>query len=173
MKKFGSSPRAGFTLIEILCVVVIFAIAAALVFGGMSGQGSLQAESGARQVMADLLYAQNQAIATQSFVYVYFNTSGSSYSLYSPWGTCLTNPISQASYTTNWSGQNWSVSSVNLDGTAKQPAMYFDSLGEPYSCTNTGASGTLFSTSGTIQISSGGNTVKITIQPSTGDITVQ
>ena len=54
--------RFGFTLIEILCVVMIFAIAAAIVFGEMSSQGNLQAESGGGEVMADLLApAQNQA----------------------------------------------------------------------------------------------------------------
>jgi type II secretion system protein H len=165
--------RFGFTLIEILCVVMIFAIAAAIVFGEMSSQGNLQAESGAREVMADLLYAQNQAIATASPVYVYFNTGGKAYSLYQPWGTTLTNPISQHAYSTSWSGENWSVSSAKLDNTANQPAMYFDALGTPWSCTSAGASGTQFTTTGTIVITSSGANSTITIQPGTGNITVQ
>jgi type II secretion system protein H len=165
--------RSGFTLIEVLCVVAIFAIAAAIVFGEMSSQGNLQAESGARQVMADLLYAQNQAIATAQPVYVYFNTGGSTYSLYQTWGTCLTNPISQHNYSTSWSSGSWSVSSVALDATAKQPAMYFDALGTPWSCSNTGSNGTQFSTTGSIIITSNGSNSTITIQPGTGNITVQ
>jgi prepilin-type N-terminal cleavage/methylation domain-containing protein len=173
MIKPRQSARPGFTLIEIICVVVIFAIAAAIVFAGISSQGDLQAESAARSVMADLLYAQNEAISTQQYVYVYFNTAGSHYYVYSPWGTALTNPVSQTAYSTSWSGQNWSVTSVNLDGAAKQPAMYFNALGQPYSCDSAGDPGTLFTTSGTIVIGSGGRTVTITIQPSTGDITVQ
>lgn len=162
--------RAGFTLIEILCVVVIFSIAAAIVLSNVGNQGDLQAESGARQIMADLLYAQNQAIATQQNVYVYFNTAGKTYYLYNPWGTTLTNPVSHASYSTNWSGASWSVSSVNIGGL---PAIYFDSLGEPWSCSNTGSGGSLLSTAGTVQVSSGGSIVTISIQPSTGDMTVQ
>src|ERR1700689_4326199 len=108
--------RAGFTLIEVLCVVVIFSIAAAIVLANMGNEGDLQAQSAGRQIMADLLYAQNQAIATQQSTYVYFNTAGKTYALYKPWGTYLTNPISHGNYSANWSGAAWSVSSASFGG---------------------------------------------------------
>jgi prepilin-type N-terminal cleavage/methylation domain-containing protein len=170
MQKPNHRARGGFTLIEILCVVFIFSIAAAIVIAGIGSQGDLQAQSAAREVMADLLYAQNQAIATQQNVYVYFNTAGKTYYLYKPWGTTLTNPISEHAYSTSWSAASWTVSSVNFGGS---PAVYFDSLGEPWSCDNTGSNGALLSSTGTVQITSDGKSMTISIQPSTGDMTVQ
>jgi prepilin-type N-terminal cleavage/methylation domain-containing protein len=196
MKAACRAKSAGFTLIEIMCVMVILAIAAAMVFAGLgdlTSQNSFQAQAEARQVLADLLYAQNRAIATQSNVYVTFNTAssttngvaGQTYALCSALpSTFLTNPVSQASYTNSWSGKTWSISSASLNG---QTAMYFDPLGMPWTCTATGSSGALMANNASaspsppfpsstytpyIAISSGGYTVYVAIQPSTGDMTI-
>jgi prepilin-type N-terminal cleavage/methylation domain-containing protein len=176
--------RRAFTMIEIMCVVIIMAIAAAIVFAGMSTQNDLFGESAARTVMSDLLYAQNRAIATQQNVYVSFNLTttaqggglgASTYAVCSSLpagsGTYLTNPVTHASYTNCWTGQNWWVSSVNVGG---QSAIYFNALGVPYSCTSSGGSGSMLSAVATIVVSGGANPpMTISIQPSTGDITVQ
>jgi type II secretory pathway pseudopilin PulG len=165
-----------------MCVVVIFAIAAAMVFAGLSNEGGLQAESAARAVMADILYAQNRAIATQQPVFLTFDTTGSAqsglpaytYALCSALPTTyLTNPVTHDSYTNSWSGQSWTVSSVGVtDSSTGLPAtsFCFNSLGTPCSSTNTSLP---LSTASTIIISSGGASATITIQPSTGDVTVQ
>ena len=47
-----------FTLVEVMCVIVIMAIAAAIVFAGLSNTNDIQAESGASSVLTDLMYAQ-------------------------------------------------------------------------------------------------------------------
>src|SRR3982751_6922276 len=69
----------GFTLIEILTVVVILGIAAAAVIPELGTRDDLKIASTARNVMGDLMYAQNRAIATQKKHYVQF--SGSTYTL--------------------------------------------------------------------------------------------
>jgi MSHA pilin protein MshC len=171
------SAAAGFTMIEIISVMIILAIAAAIVFAGLGNQSDLQAESSARQVMADLLYAQNRAIATQQPVYVSFTgqgTSSGSYSLCSSLSpvTYLTNPISQVNYTNSWSGTNWSVSLTNFSGNTN---MYFDSLGTPWLCNSSGGSATAFPTSSAAEvvITDGTSTEEITIQALTGEMSVQ
>lgn len=64
MTKFrGQYKLHGFTLIEVLAVVVIIAIAAAVVVPNMLSTGTMSLQAASRMVIADLLYAQNQAIA--------------------------------------------------------------------------------------------------------------
>lgn len=53
----------GFTLIEVLVVIVIISIAAAVVVPHMLSTGTMSLQAASRIVIADLLYAQNQAIA--------------------------------------------------------------------------------------------------------------
>jgi prepilin-type N-terminal cleavage/methylation domain-containing protein len=174
--------RFGFTMIEMMVTVLVLSIAAAIVGVGL-GAGNVsyaQTESAARQVMADLIYAQNRAIATQQDVYVTFNTASSTqngvaadtYALCSALpSTFLTNPMTQSNYTNSWSGKTWSISSVAFGG---QKQIYFDELGTPWECDSVGGSPTaLPAGGGTVTVSNGSYSATITIQPSTGDITVQ
>src|SRR4051794_19271606 len=74
--------RAGFTLIEILAVVVILGIASAIIVPQIGSRDDQKAASAARVVMADLLYAQNRAIATQKTHYVLFDTGAQVYRIF-------------------------------------------------------------------------------------------
>jgi prepilin-type N-terminal cleavage/methylation domain-containing protein len=171
-----SRRAGGFTLIEVICVVLIMAIAAAIVFAGLSNTSDLQAESAARTAMADLLYAQNLAIATQQNVYINFDLVNGDYSLCSslPAGatTYLTNPVSQASYINTWTGTNWSLSLTNFSGNT---AMCFDALGTPWLYNTASQTQAAFPTNAAaeIGITSGSKTVNITIQAITGEMSVQ
>jgi prepilin-type N-terminal cleavage/methylation domain-containing protein len=173
--------RTGFTLIEIMCVMVILAIAAAIVVASMSNTGDLQASAEARVMLADLTWAQSRAIATQQNVYITFNNTAAAangiaadtYAICSALpNTYITNPISHANYTNSWSGQNWSISVTSMNS---QSAMYFDALGSPHSCSavdGTGAASFPFA-GGTIAVTCNGRTVTLTVQADTGDMTVQ
>ncbi len=81
--------RRAFTLVEVLVVVTIIAIAGAVVVPSMSNTGSLSVQAGARIIIADLLYAQNEAIARQRSRKVIFNTTTNSYRLATGDGTTL------------------------------------------------------------------------------------
>jgi prepilin-type N-terminal cleavage/methylation domain-containing protein len=166
--------RAAFTIIEILCVVVILAIAAAVVLANLSNTGDFQAKGGARVVLTDLLYAQNQAVATQQNVYVTFNNGSGTYSLcsaLSPSVTYLTNPVSHGNYTTSiGSGALAGCTlSASLDGGTN---MYFDELGVPHSCDSSGGTVAYFTTSGTVTVSCENHPITVSIAPNTGDLTV-
>src|SRR5687768_1834495 len=69
--------RRAFTLVEILVVVLILGIAAAAIVPQMGNRGDLKAAAASRIIMADLIYAQTRAIATQTRHYVKFDTAGS------------------------------------------------------------------------------------------------
>ena len=78
----GSTAPPGFTLVEIIVVVVILAIIAAIVLPQATGISDVHAQSAARTVLADLEYAQNYAVVTQTSISVTFSTSGNSYKVH-------------------------------------------------------------------------------------------
>ena len=96
-----SQSRRAFTLVEILMVVLILAIASAVIVPQIGTRDDLKAAAGARVVMADLIWAQNRAISTQQEQYVVF--SGNSYTLwYKNSSGTLTqsiNPVTESPYT--------------------------------------------------------------------------
>src|SRR3954451_24604629 len=95
-------PRGrGFTLIEILWVVVIIGLAAGIIIPQISTRDDLRCASAARELMGDLLYAQSRSIAQGKMHYVQFNTTTGAYQVLdavSP-NNVITNPVSQQTYT--------------------------------------------------------------------------
>ncbi len=67
------SRHAGFTLVEILVVVVIISTATAIVAPRILSSGTLGVQAASRMLIADLLYAQNEAIAQQKSIRVVFS----------------------------------------------------------------------------------------------------
>ena len=70
-----------FTLIEVLIVVVIIGIVGAVVVPEMLQSGSMTVQAAGRIVIADLIYAQNEAIAQQSPRRVVFHPTQNRYEL--------------------------------------------------------------------------------------------
>src|SRR5215475_9916349 len=56
--------RRGFTLVEILAVVVILGIASAIIIPQIGSRDDMKAAAAARVLIADLIYAQNLAISS-------------------------------------------------------------------------------------------------------------
>jgi len=177
----SSAAPSGFTLVEILLVVIILGIASALLVPQIGERDDLQAASAARVIMSDLLYAQNHAIATQQYQYVTFNVANQQYTLYSGTptgpGTILTHPVYLTNYVMNFggSGQNSfpNVTLVSANFGNNQPTIAFDSMGVPYFYTAANSNNTAISGVGTVQISSGGYSLTIDVAQDTGDISVQ
>ncbi len=167
---FGNSPknslshgsrkgRCAFTLVEIIVVLVILAIAATVVVPYATGTSSIQASSAARLIMSDLEYAQNQAITTQTPVSVTFSVSGNSYTVSNASGT-LIHPISKQAYVVDFdtlSGfGNVSVSEADFGGASN---VTFDALGAP-------------DNNGTVTVVAGPHTYTVTVAPVSGRVTV-
>jgi Tfp pilus assembly protein FimT len=166
-----------------MTVVVILAILVAIALPSLATQGDMNASAASRVVLADLLYAQGQAIATGQQQYVSFTlasnapggTSGS-YSLSCPFGTVLTNPVSKQPYTKSFGSgvasalDDVELANMNLDN-ASNTVLVFDSRGEPLACPANGTP-VLLANTGTIVLQSGAAKVTLSIEPDTGNITV-
>ncbi|NJL31937.1 MAG: prepilin-type N-terminal cleavage/methylation domain-containing protein [Phycisphaerales bacterium] len=96
-RRVGS--RRAFTLVEVLVVVIIIGIAAAVVVPAMIRPGSLHVQAATRIVIADLLYAQNDAIAQQKPRRAVFDTANNRYRLTDAAGNTLA---------ANWKGSGGS-----------------------------------------------------------------
>src|SRR5436190_11873811 len=92
-------PRA-FTLVEILMVVMILGMASAIIVPQISQRDDLKVTTAAREMMADIIYAQNRAIVTQQRQFVKFDTTTKQYKLLNNYPTeaVLTHPVTKNPY---------------------------------------------------------------------------
>ena len=167
----------GFTLIEILGVVVILGIMAAVILPQLGNTNNQSSMAAARAVMADLLYAQSRSISLQQMHYVQFNTTSGTYQVMtsvSP-AVVISNPVSGQPYTVTFGSssttglQTMQLGSANFDS---QTVIAFDSMGVPYSY-NTSTSTATALVSGTIVVTSGSASSTITVAPFSGQLSVQ
>ncbi len=153
--------NAGFTLMELMVVVFIMLIAAAVIVPYASGTSSSSVVSASRMIAADLQYAQNVAISTQTNVTVTFNRNGKSYTLSNQSGT-LIHPMTKAAYTVNFtalSGYDRMVFHTVSFGSDGSAAVTFDEMGAP-------------DNAGTIKLVAGPYVRQIDVEAATGNVAV-
>jgi prepilin-type N-terminal cleavage/methylation domain-containing protein len=182
---------SAFTLVEILVVVTILGIAAAIIVPQMSSRDDLRVEGARRMVMADLIYAQNCSIAKQVWHYVVFDTTTSprkyrivtGLSPTNPNGTAIQHPVTlDAEYKVIFgdgapSGTipTHGLEVIDLASAAFEgphTILCFDELGVPYYYDPSSNTATAISTSGgsSISIRCGNVTRSVTIEPYTGEV---
>ena len=163
--------NAGFTVVEILIVVVIVAIAAMVAVPMMSSAGSMQIRSAANMIAADLEYAKSMAISRQKIHAVVFDKSTESYRIEDANGI-IDHPVKKGfKYVINFSNDSRlnkvDITDVDFDPDS-EPTITFDYLGSPYS--GTGITNPL--NSGVISLQAGGASVTISVEPVTGFISI-
>lgn len=179
--------RGGFTLAEILAVVVILGIASAIIIPQIGSRDDMRTAAAARTVVADLIYAQNLAISSGTNVYVRFDVANNRYSVLTAplsskpkFGDPVTHPITQSDYVQQFgpSGQGWaavSIQSAAMNGIdvnyRPEFTVGFDEIGSPYVwCYDLNSKNEL--NDGTIVIKAGTMTKTVTVSPATGEILV-
>jgi prepilin-type N-terminal cleavage/methylation domain-containing protein len=173
-----SKAKRGFTLIEVLCVVTILGIAAAIVIPEVGTRDDLKVAAGARVLMADMIWAQNRAISTEQKQYIVF--SGQSYTLwYADSSGVLhtnTNPVTTDTYTTTFAATGTQLEDVSISTTtppsfASKTALCFDEMGTPWGYN--GTSTFSMTTQGQVELNCGTQSLTVYIEPYTGEASVQ
>jgi len=180
--------RGAFTLVEILTVVVILGICAAIIIPSVSNRDDLRVAAAARLVMADLIFAQNKAIADQKPYYVRVDLDNKRYSIHATAPTTTTTitdaidhpllpPTFNGKYVTAFGvarsqTETISLGTANFGGTS---CLKFDELGVPYAYDAASAVSTQLTglTVGTIGLTCGKFNLTVRVEPYTGELTVQ
>lgn len=160
-----------YTLIEVLITVAIMGLAAAVVVPNMMQGGTLGVQAGARMIIADLLFAQNEAMAQQSDRRVTFDPTGNSYKV-EKYDTATSTWVLEFNPVLGDTGgsQNYQIDfdddgrfrgvdivSAQFNGTTE---VTFDDLGNP-------------SAGGTIRLRFDAHVFDIKVAPFTGRVTVE
>lgn len=178
----------GFTLVEILVVVVILSIAALIVTPSIGGGfDSIRVPAAARMVLSDILYAQNEAITRQQMTYLMMTPDASAPTGYSV--ALKYNPSAKEDYLVR-PGDGGPMKAIFGNGgsgpmgrTAINPfkqggdnraGLAFDSLGSPYTVDASGSTSPMSRPATlVVQNSAGDFKMTLTIQPFTGEVEIQ
>lgn len=155
--------HGGYTLVEVLIVVAILGIAAAVIVPNMLSAGTLGVQAAARIIVADMLYAQNDAIAQQRTRKVVFDPDNERYVLTDESDTVLTASWISGSannYVVDFTADNRFegvvIVSADFGGST---TLEFDALGGPLN-------------GGTVVIEFQGRQYRVTVASFTGRVTV-
>lgn len=159
----------GFTLAELIIVVVIISIAALFAVPMITSAADSQLRSACNMIAADLEYAKSMSISRQQDYSVVFDVASDSYEIRDESGTVIEHPVKVG---TNFvvdlpSESRLSavhIKSVSFDSTS---TVTFDYLGSPFN----GSGSSL--NSGSVVLEAGDFEMMITVQPVTGFLTIQ
>jgi prepilin-type N-terminal cleavage/methylation domain-containing protein len=163
--------RLGFTLAEMLVVIVILGISSMVVIPLISGTTDMQATSAARQIVSTLLFAQTAAIAHQQQYQVVFDTANNVYEVQDASGTVIADPMSPGSVYRVDFAKSSGLSQVRLDTVTfnGENNVWFNRLGAPY-CGDLGDN--IAMTNGMVAVKAGEQTINVAVEPVGGRIKV-
>lgn len=160
--------RYAFSLVELLIVITLIAIAASLAGPLLSDTDGTRLKAAGRLLVADLAFAQMESIThADDLCRVTFDQASGSYTLAksSAPTTPMTNPGTNRPYVTQFGiGRASELSGVSIQGYSLggDNVLAFGVLGE-----------TDQATSATITLEAGGQSLTIQIDPSTGEASIQ
>jgi prepilin-type N-terminal cleavage/methylation domain-containing protein len=156
--------RKGFTLIELIIIIVLISIVAALAASRLGSISGSKAPTFGDKLLSDIRYAQNLAMTQNRRYRIYFNTAPSplpdGYAVTTAAGLVVMDPAGSGPLSVTLNTGDYAGISVS---TPAGGFIEFDSLGRPYD-----SSGSLIAGVITLVISPGGSTV--TIAPRTGAV---
>lgn len=162
-----SNDDRGFTVIELILVIVVVAIIALAAAPRLANITGLKASATARRLQSDITYTQNLAMTSNRRHRVVF-PSATSYEVRDAAGALATNPDGGAPFAVTTDTGITLSWSLNGDS-ALNRGVEFDSLGRPYFYTGVTPSTANLAT-GTITVTGGGMAQTVTLQPQTGKV---
>ena len=152
---------SGFTLIELIAVIVIIIIAAMLAIPMFSSAAGMQVRAAADMIAADLEYAKSMAISRQKTYTVVFDEAAESYDIRDE-GGIISHPVTHGDYLVNF-GADSRVDRVNIVdadfGSSEQVS--FTYLGSPDP-----------DNGGTVTLSADTETMTVTVEAVTGYVSI-
>ena len=159
--------RHGFTLIEVIMVVLILGIAAAVVVPMASSAGSIQIRAGASMVAADLEYAKSMAISRGQAYSVEFSTANETYRVLDHNNVEIPHPVKKGfNYVIDFKNDG-RLDRVKIDNVNFGGKLTFDYLGTPYN-----SAGAPLAAAATVVLRSGDITKNVNVEPVTGFISI-
>lgn len=165
--------RTGYTLVEMLIVVTMMGLAAAIVIPSLASANTMKVQGALRMIVADITVAQSDAVAFQQnrAIIFRFNSDNSRYLMCEATGITpdSTTGIIQRRY---FGGENFGMASItSTTGLAPNNTLVFDALGGPVK----DGSGGAIVPAGTAQINISGSNEnwRINVEAFTGRVTVQ
>jgi prepilin-type N-terminal cleavage/methylation domain-containing protein len=157
--------RRAYTLVEVLVVVAILGVAGGIIVPSMLTSGTLSAQAAVRVVVADILFAQNEAVARQSNRTILFDSDQNRYSIQDNAGNTIFVP-----WMAGTRGTGNYIIDFNADRRFRGVRIDRVSLGTPSQMTFDALGGV--SNGGSLDVVSGNVRYRITIAPFTGRVTV-
>ncbi len=159
--------RHGFTMIEIVVVMAILAIAAAIVVPMMSSAGTMQLRAAVNIVAADLEYAKSMSVSRGQRYSVVFDKNTETYWIIDDSGTVIKHPVNQGDYRVNFRADSRlrqvDVVDASFNGTDR---VSFDYMGSPFDGTGAPLN------SGVVTLRAAGTTRTVTVEPVTGYVSI-
>jgi prepilin-type N-terminal cleavage/methylation domain-containing protein len=157
----------GFTVIEIMIVVVIISIAAMMAIPMIGSASSMRIHSAVNVIAADLEYAKSMAIGRQKIYSVIFDKTNETYRIEDPNGV-IPHPVKKGfQYFVDFSSDNRlsgvDIFDVSFDTTSE---VKFDYLGSPLNGNGNPLN------SGVITLKAADITSTVTVEPVTGFVLI-
>ncbi len=172
-KQRHSRVQRGFTLVEIIVVVVILAITALVAIPVFGTAADMQVRSAADKIAADLDYAKGLAITRQKRYTVKFFPGEEKYRVQDDKGDLIKHPLRPGEdFVEEFKNgsRNQRLGRVDIvETTLNDNAVTFDYLGTPYNGTGTS---TPLNDTGTITLKADAFVLYVTIEPLTGYISI-
>jgi prepilin-type N-terminal cleavage/methylation domain-containing protein len=152
----------GFTIVEVVIVVVIIGIAALIAVPMMSSAASLQIRSAANMIAADIEYARSMAISRGQNYKVVFDKDADSYKIVDQNDNVIQHPVKKGfNYVIDFQNES-RLNRVDITSAIfnADQTVIFDCLGSPDS-------------GGYVVLQADGITKTVTVEPVTGFISIQ
>lgn len=162
--------QKGFTLIELVMMIVILGILALASIPKTAAEPRLKLEAACQKIALDLRYAQGMSLAQQVRFGVSFDPAAEAYFVYRVnTGTKAIDPQTRNNFDVSFVTLN-EFKGIDIASTNFSNIMEFDSTGAPYD-----GSGVILSSQGiiTIQASGGAYSRTVRIEAKTGKVSVQ
>jgi prepilin-type N-terminal cleavage/methylation domain-containing protein len=159
---------SAFTLVEVIIVVIIVGILAAIAVPMYTSAASVQLSAAANMIASDLEYAKSMAISTGQTYKVVFDTTAGKYSLKNSSDVVIKHPVRvEQDYVISFASDG-RLNKVGIDSTTFGGTIKFDYLGTPFDSAETA----LNSDDNNIILRAEGGGMKVKIESVTGYMTI-